>query len=642
MAMVSTLEEHHIEGLAALCVELYVAKENIPRLRIKRREHQPEGSFTQILIQYLQMSAGTQMIFLLRFASMYLQYVFCAINDPIVDSTNISAVILPDLVKKFAFICTRCMPELCDLGEKIIHDDDAFPNREWIFQLYSSKKFQQILQQIKLTFPEWVELEIKVNPEQDLLNVVERFNHYTWAVYRKYLPMEEKDGGCNNDYRLAARLILEKLINSYTSQHISPLQECARCSEAQNFSRLTNSTEMVTALQGLVISFHHGNNADEDQLKTPKLPWLLDYLRREAFDSQEISTNAKVTAFFRLYMYLPSYLLFMDSLSPHSWAPLSMKRIINLLNKHLIMLDMGNCLPLSLTTNILKGLSAVDSVTGKEVMKEFLSGCPLVMVSVMIHVENLKHIIKWTNYLQTIFDLLEQIDRTFDEVEAVFPASCGKDLDTSVISLALLSATLRRKSRNGVHFMLEKMAKHREVLSIYAELLLCYCSRNEQLWPSNSYLSITNVVRGILADLLTSHQVLHSLCTENEAQTVVQRIFPDVVFKLKHITLIRIICQCGSLSISTKEGNLTQILILFRTVSALFESVLKSEENRKLPAIKDPMTVMDLIAATNFIKRCIQEAPIVYLQVLDQGLLAECGTEVQEEVHIRLIAEGFR
>ncbi|KAL3858928.1 hypothetical protein ACJMK2_009177 [Sinanodonta woodiana] len=391
---VSSLVEHHIEGLAALCVELYIAQENIPRVRITGREHQPEGSFTQILIQYLQMSTGTQMIFFLRFASLYLQYVFCAIDDPTVDSTNISAVILPDLVKKFAFMCTRCFPELRDLGRMIIHDDAVFPNKEWIFQLYSSKKFQQILQQIKLTFPEWVELEIKVHPEQDLLNVVERFDHYTWAVYTKYLPMEEKDGGCSNDYRLASGQTLEKLINLYTSQHL-PVQECARCSEAQSLIRLTNGTEMVSVLQGLVISFHDENNADEDQLKIPTLPWLLDCLRK-AVDSQEISTNAKVTAFFRLYMCLPSYLLFMDSLSPHSWVPLSMKRIIDLLNK------------------------------------------------ILIHAENLKHIINRTNGLQKIFDLLEQIDSTFDEVETVFPASYGKDLDVSVISLALFSATLRR------------------------------------------------------------------------------------------------------------------------------------------------------------------------------------------------------
>ncbi|KAL3858930.1 hypothetical protein ACJMK2_009179, partial [Sinanodonta woodiana] len=156
------------------------------------------------------------------------------------------------------------------------------------------------------------------------------------------------------------------------------------------------------------------------------------------------------------------------------------------------------------------------------------------------------------------------------------------------------------------------------IVTLYAELLLCYCARNEHLWPSNGYQYNTNVVRGILADLLTSHQVLHSLCTANEAQTVVKRIFPDVVFKLRHITLIRLICQCGTLSISSTEGNLTQLLILFRTVSAIFESVLKSEENRNLPAIKDPLTVLDLIAAASFIKRCIQEAPTVYLQVLDQ------------------------
>ncbi|KAF4010653.1 hypothetical protein G4228_002131 [Cervus hanglu yarkandensis] len=65
----------------------------------------------------------------------------------------------------------------------------------------------------KLTYRDWLQLEIEIQPEVDSLSDTERQDFQQWAIHQHFLPMPSAAGGCDGDLEAACTTLVDVLMD---------------------------------------------------------------------------------------------------------------------------------------------------------------------------------------------------------------------------------------------------------------------------------------------------------------------------------------------------------------------------------------------------------------------------------------------
>ncbi|MBZ3876319.1 Fanconi anemia group A protein [Sciurus carolinensis] len=130
----------------------------------------------------------------------------------------------PGLVKKFQFLVFRLFSE----ARAPLPQGDAagFPwgpvcpcPSDWkmaALALWRQGRFQELLAEgFRLTFRDWLQLELDIQPGADALSDTERQDFHQWAIHEHYLPAPRASGGCDGDLQEACTVLVNVLMDSY-------------------------------------------------------------------------------------------------------------------------------------------------------------------------------------------------------------------------------------------------------------------------------------------------------------------------------------------------------------------------------------------------------------------------------------------
>jgi len=261
-----------------------------------------------------------------------------------------------------------------------------------VSKLASLQQFQQLKgKREKLTFSNWCRLELGVSATNDFLPDTDRRIYHQYTVLDHYLPLGSLDGGCDSCARKACSVIFHALLDS------------ANRSPQEQHNLDVSRNDMINLIQELLpLLSQKTKDAASDESR--EAPWLLEQLdsRLREIQSKLEKSNSKtsrnyellraseITSFMKVVMRLPSFLLFTDLLDPVPDV-YSVKRVVTFINSNLRPYMSDGCrLPFDVTLHILKGLlnysrgglSKSRTLTGSQLLSEFFTYCPLLLVSV--------------------------------------------------------------------------------------------------------------------------------------------------------------------------------------------------------------------------------------------------------------------
>ncbi|XP_068384516.1 Fanconi anemia group A protein isoform X4 [Eschrichtius robustus] len=88
----------------------------------------------------------------------------------------------------------------------------------------------------KLTYRDWLQLELEIQPEVDSLSDTERRDFHQWAIHQHFLPAPSATGGCDGDLEVACATLVDVLMDF--------------CQSSRSYDRSENSDLVVGGCTG--------------------------------------------------------------------------------------------------------------------------------------------------------------------------------------------------------------------------------------------------------------------------------------------------------------------------------------------------------------------------------------------------------
>ncbi|XP_045149506.1 Fanconi anemia group A protein isoform X2 [Echinops telfairi] len=209
----------HVVGLAALSVHLSELGPVLPHVDLGLPAFAQGLSIAAFLDMLLPCRTGISLLLCGRFCTAAIAYVLC--KSPSASSDTGHGRLSPRLVKKFQFVVLRLFPEAqepCSVLGDIPWRPLCLPSVDWTkaaLHLWGHRAFRQLLEEreFQLTYRDWLQLELGIQPEADILSDVERRDFHQWAIHQHYLPEPISEGGCGGDLEVACRILTEEMID---------------------------------------------------------------------------------------------------------------------------------------------------------------------------------------------------------------------------------------------------------------------------------------------------------------------------------------------------------------------------------------------------------------------------------------------
>ncbi|XP_055992254.1 Fanconi anemia group A protein [Sorex fumeus] len=253
-----SLHTAHVLGLAALVVHLGEPSSALSRV--------PVGACTlpDLLSSSLSCSSRESSLFCLRFCTAAISYCLC--KSPSRPWGALCSSLGVDLIKKFQFLMLRLFAEARE--DPCWGGDAGLPWRalspasaDWqcaALCLWRQRSFQDLLVEegLHLTYRDWLQLEVEIQPQTDYLSDMERASFQRWAILERFLPARPAAGGCGRDLERACTELADVLLDSWQSSRSSSRSETSSLGPgvfAGNGGLLSRLQEMVADLdQGRV------------------------------------------------------------------------------------------------------------------------------------------------------------------------------------------------------------------------------------------------------------------------------------------------------------------------------------------------------------------------------------------------------
>ncbi|XP_045843425.1 Fanconi anemia group A protein isoform X3 [Meles meles] len=216
-----SLSASHVLGLAALVVHLSESRSALPDVHVALPAPAESLPVPEFLSSLLPLGTAETSLFCLKFCTAAISYALC--KSPAVSQETLYSCLSPALLKKFQFILFRLFSEA---REPPSQEDAAghpwrllcLPSAAWqraALCLWKQRTFQELLKEkeVHLTYRDWLQLELEIQPELDFLSDVERWDFQHWAIREHFLPAPSAAGGCDGELQTACSVLVDVLID---------------------------------------------------------------------------------------------------------------------------------------------------------------------------------------------------------------------------------------------------------------------------------------------------------------------------------------------------------------------------------------------------------------------------------------------
>nr|XP_023413784.1 Fanconi anemia group A protein isoform X1 [Loxodonta africana] len=241
----SCLSASHLVGLAALSVHLSESGPTLPHVDLGPPASAQGLSMPAFLDGLLPCRTGESLLFCVRFCTAAISYALC--KSPSESCATAPGHFCPGLVKKFQFVVLRLFsearePPCLDVAGDLLWKPLCLSSTDWTraaLCLWRNRTFQELLKEkeFQLTYRDWLQLELGIQPEVDVLSDTERRDFHQWAIHQCYLPEPSATGGCGGDLEVACSILTEAVMDF--CQRSAPM--CLQRSGSQSFDHLENS-----------------------------------------------------------------------------------------------------------------------------------------------------------------------------------------------------------------------------------------------------------------------------------------------------------------------------------------------------------------------------------------------------------------
>ncbi|XP_055268873.1 Fanconi anemia group A protein isoform X5 [Moschus berezovskii] len=237
------LSASHVLGLAALAVHLGESRSALPKVHVGPPAPARGLLLPEFIDSLLPCAAQQALALCLKFSTAAISYSLCKFSQ---SHELLHSCLSPGLIKKFQFIMFRWFPEARDPPSQ---EDLAsppwrplcLPSVDWrrtALCLWKQRALQELLKQegFQLTYRDWLQLEIEIQPEVDFLSDTERQDFQQWAIHQHFLPMPSAAGGCDGDLEAACTTLVDVLMDF--------------CQSSRSYHHSENSDLVLTGCKG--------------------------------------------------------------------------------------------------------------------------------------------------------------------------------------------------------------------------------------------------------------------------------------------------------------------------------------------------------------------------------------------------------
>ncbi|XP_029058948.1 Fanconi anemia group A protein isoform X3 [Monodon monoceros] len=216
-----SLSASHVVGLAALAVHLGESRSALPEVHVGPPTPARGLPVPELFDILLPCRTQESSALCLKFCTAAISYSLCKFSP---QSRDISySCLSPGLIKKFQFMVFRWFSEARDPPS---WEDPAsspwrplcLPSVDWqraALCLWKQRTLRELLKQegLHLTYRDWLQLELEIQPEVDSLSDTERQDFHQWAIHQHFLPAPSATGGCDGDLEVACATLVDVLMD---------------------------------------------------------------------------------------------------------------------------------------------------------------------------------------------------------------------------------------------------------------------------------------------------------------------------------------------------------------------------------------------------------------------------------------------
>ncbi|XP_076989437.1 Fanconi anemia group A protein isoform X2 [Tamandua tetradactyla] len=512
----SSLRATHVLGLAVLAVHLRESASILPHVATCAPASAKGLSAAEVLEGLLTCRTATSALVCMKFCTAAISYALCKFSSKSRDILYSS--LSPSLIKKLQFVVLRLFSEaretVCpEVTADVPWDPLCLQSADWkraVLCLWKHRAFQELLKEKEfgLTYRDWLQLELEIQPEMDALPDTERRDFHQWAIRQHFLPELSAAGGFGGDLEAACSALVEVLLDAgQSSGHTGPSHPAGLWSlgPSQSPSLVlgrAGNWDLRCRLQEMVADLELDRASVAVRAQAPSRGHFLFgifHCRLQALGSSSRLLKEQVLLTWeRLLLSLPASILF-TSPGPGEPTALDCDEFLHLADSELRNFSsLGGALSHGLTAHFFKGLLSV-CLRGRDpprmvdlTISACHTRCPVILASALLWWPRLEPVLshQWaTSSLGPLPQELRRLQegwqraRSFLSLDTAPPAP-----DPAWVSAAAL------------HFAIQQAVKE----DTRRDLKKLDCEREEVLLP----LLLFSLL-GLLSSHLTPHEAIN-------------------------------------------------------------------------------------------------------------------------------------
>ncbi|XP_028608601.1 Fanconi anemia group A protein [Grammomys surdaster] len=513
-----SLSAPHVLGLAALAVHLGECRSMLPEVDPGVLVPASSLCVPDFLNTLLTCRTRDSLLFCMKFCTAAISY--CACKFSAQPPASLHNCLSPGLIKKFQFVVLRLFPEA---RAPCAPEHTAYvpwrllylPTADWqsaALSLWRWNAFQELLKEKEfyLTYRDWVQLELEIQPEADILSDTERHDFHQWAIYERYFPAPSALGGCGGDLEAACTVLVSELMDFHQS---SRSYKHSEDSDLVLGGR-TGNEDILSRLQEMAVDLELDQGSAEPHGCSPQSHFLFRVFRRRLqalarADSMATSLRRQQEVLMckRLLLRLPPSVLVG---SPQAGQPVSpnCEEFFNLVNSELRNFCChGSVLTYDITTHFFRGLLSVclrsqdPALVANQTLTECQTKCPMILTSALLWWSSLEPVLcsRWKKCYQST--LPRELQRLQEARE--FASNFSSDSASPAPSPAWISAA-------ALHFATRELRKE----NVAAHLKRLDCER-EELLTALLFFSLMDLLSSYLSQRDTAEYLMAvDICAE--------------------------------------------------------------------------------------------------------------------------------
>ncbi|XP_052583283.1 Fanconi anemia group A protein isoform X1 [Peromyscus californicus insignis] len=635
-----SLSVPHVLGLAALAVHLGESKSILPEVDPGVLASAGSLCVPEFLNSLLTFRTRESLLFCMKFCTAAISYCLCKFSaQPL---AALHSCLSPGLIKRFQFIMLRvfsearapCPPEhTASISWRPLY----LPSADWqsaAHSLWRWSSFQELLKEKEfyLTYRDWVQLELEIQPEVDVLSDTDRHDFHQWAIYEHFFPAPSALGGCDGDLEAACTVLVSELMDfyqssrSYNHSQDSDLVLGGRTGNEDILLRLQEMAVDLELDQGSSVSY--GCSTSQTHILFRVFKSRLQALASGDSMATSLRRQRELLLCKRLLLRLPPSVLMG---SPQARQPVSpnCEEFFSLVNSELRNFCChGSVLTCDITIHFFRGLLNVcfrsqdPALVANLILTECQTKCPMILTSALFWWSSLEPVLcsRWKCHQNTLPRELQRLQEAREFASNFHSDSAPPAPSPAWISAAALHFATREVSKGNVKTHLNRLDGERKelLLSLLFFSLMSLLSPYLTQQDTAEYLKAMDICAEVLMCLerrKVSWLVLFQL-TETDAELGhLLHLAPDQHTKLLPLAFYSLLSYFSKDAIIKEETFLYVAVDMYLKLMQLF---VDGETRTVLPQASKSLKFQGHSLLQGSPVQLITEARIFLLQLIPQ------------------------